>query len=166
MSLQDLPTFEEVAGLRRRRHDRDVVSTPAQTLRNTADVLVQRVAVSSGSHSFKVQGRIASPGGTGGLAAFVSQPFTATAELKPASSGGKSCGLLTLRLGPIHLSLRGGLTIRLDPIELKLPKEGKELDTRLCALVRLVEGGGSAAEIKAALAEVNDILEKELIVIT
>jgi hypothetical protein len=131
----------------------------------TADVLVQHVGVSGGSHTCKVQGRIASPGGSGGLAAFVSQPFTATAEITPARSGDKSCGLLTLKLGPIHLALRGGLTLKLDPIELKFPARGQKLDGRLCALVRLVEGGGSAAEVKAALAEVNGILEKDLITI-
>lgn len=131
----------------------------------TANVLVQSFAVANGSHRLRVQGRIASPGGTGGLAAFVSQPFTAGAKLVPGGSGGKSCGVLTLEIGTIHLSLRGGLAIKLAPIKLDLPSQYHQLDSNLCTLEGLLAGGGSSADIKAVLDQINATLAKSLITI-
>src|SRR4051794_16915233 len=69
----------------------------------TADVLVQSIAVKVNptTRVLTVQGRIASKGGTGGLDAFVSQPFTAKAKLTEAEADGKSCGTLKLKIKTI-----------------------------------------------------------------
>ena len=133
----------------------------------TADVLVQRLTVDRGSRTLGVHGRIASSGGDG-LAAFVSQPFDATAELTGGGSGGASCGVLTVDVGTIRLSIRGGLAIDPAPIKVNtsaLKGRGRELGGQLCTLAGLLNGKGSLEGLEDLLARINDILSKGLITV-
>ena len=134
----------------------------------TADVLVQKIAVNPTTRALTVQGRIASPGGTGGLAAFVSQPFTAKAKLTAAEAEGKSCGALTLKIRTINLSIRGGLAITLAPIKLDLTgltDGARKLGNQLCLLADELAGKGSTTELEQLVARINNILANNLITI-
>ena len=134
----------------------------------TADVLVQSIAVNPDTRALTVQGRIASPGGTGGLAGFNSQPFTAKAKLTSAEANGKSCGTLTLKIKTINLAIRGGLAITLSPIKLDtagLTDGARQLANQLCLLADALAGQGSADDLAKLVARINRILASNLIVI-
>jgi hypothetical protein len=134
----------------------------------TADVLVQSIAVNPTTRALTVQGRIASKGGTGGLDAFVSQPFTAKAKLTEAEADGKSCGTLTLKIKTINLAIRGGLAITLSPTKLDvtgLTDGARQLANQLCLLADALAGQGSADDLAKLVARINRILASNLIVI-
>jgi hypothetical protein len=111
-----------------------------------------------------VHGRIAGVGG--GIAPFVSQPFVTTTRLSRSTPGEASCGVLTLRLGTINLSLRG---LAIDLVPIRLDTTGltggrqQRLAGELCRLVALLNGTASLAAVQALLVEINRTLAAGLI---
>ena len=90
----------------------------------------------------------------------IDQPFTNIATTLTGGGSPAQCDILFLDLGPISLDLLG-LTIDLSQITLDINAvrgAGNLLGNLLCALVGLLDGGGSLSSITNLLNQINGLL--------
>ncbi|HEX8691317.1 MAG TPA: hypothetical protein VF746_02655 [Longimicrobium sp.] len=96
-----------------------------------------------------------------GVVTQIVQTFTdIPLDLLGDGSGGRSCKILTLDLGPLNLDLLG-LVVDLSAISLDItavPGPGNLLGNLLCAVAGLLDAGGAIGRIVDLLDRINDLL--------
>ena len=90
----------------------------------------------------------------------VIQAIPATAATLLVSSASASCPILSLTLGPLHLTVLG-LEIDLNQVNLNIvaqPGAGNLLGNLLCSVANLLNGGGALSQIAGLLNQILGIL--------
>lgn len=90
------------------------------------------------------------------------ETITSTAQAPISAAAARTCTILDLTLGPLHLDLLG-LVVDLNQVHLVITGErgpGNLLGNLLCAVAGLLDGGANGGAIQQLLDQINAILAR------